>query len=139
GDVRQRPSLGNDSPLDSEPAVYVPATQLPDQNFQLIHTWFSPVWVVRGSRAARRRIGGSASSRSELSYSRSREGAGARLRAKQCGSDGCSCRPGAIASHRRHLWLGGEFRCGTYAGTRDSDGPGSYGATSRLDSDETGH
>jgi len=50
GNVRQRPGFaGASGPLDYVPAVYVPVTQLPDQNFQLAHTWFSPKWIVRGN------------------------------------------------------------------------------------------
>ncbi len=76
-DVRESPSFGDYGPLDSMPAVYVPATQLPDQNFQLIHTWFSPVWVLRGSRFHRENdrsrptlgaIGGPAAAYRELSH-----------------------------------------------------------------------
>src|SRR5262249_20321064 len=48
GDIRQRPGFGRFDPLDFVPAVYVPVTQLPAQNFQLMHTWFSPSWIVRG-------------------------------------------------------------------------------------------
>lgn len=52
GDVRQRLGFGRYGPLDYIPSIYVPVTQLPDQNFQLIHTWFSPNWVVRGRAVA---------------------------------------------------------------------------------------
>jgi predicted permease len=49
GDTRNRPGFAGGGPLDYIPSVFVPATQLPDKNFQLIHTWFSPSWLVRGS------------------------------------------------------------------------------------------
>lgn len=39
-------------PLQQAPAVYVPVTQLPSQNFELVHTWFSPSWIVRSRAAA---------------------------------------------------------------------------------------
>ena len=32
-----------------EPTIYIPATQTKDGFLQLVHTWFSPKWVVRTS------------------------------------------------------------------------------------------
>jgi predicted permease len=49
GDVQQHSGISAGSPLSIEPTVYVPASQLTDANFRLIHTWFSPKWVVRSS------------------------------------------------------------------------------------------
>ncbi len=46
GDV-QAPGFG--APLNAFPNVYLPATQIQDGYFQLIHTWFAPKWVVRAS------------------------------------------------------------------------------------------
>lgn len=48
-DVQQQPSVYGFGPLGAAYAVYVPATQFPGQAFELVHTWFSPSWVVRGS------------------------------------------------------------------------------------------
>jgi|SRR5579871_311752 len=48
GDVQQHSGInGGGGPLSVEPTVYVPAAQLSSANFRLIHTWFSPKWVVR--------------------------------------------------------------------------------------------
>ena len=48
GDVQQHSGLsGKDGPLSIEPTIYLPATQLSDGFVTLIHTWFSPKWVVR--------------------------------------------------------------------------------------------
>ena len=35
--------------LSLEPTVYLPASQLSDDFVKLVHTWFSPKWVVRTS------------------------------------------------------------------------------------------
>jgi len=40
---------GDGSPLITPYVVYVPAAQLPGATFKLVHTWFSPSWVVRSS------------------------------------------------------------------------------------------
>jgi ABC-type antimicrobial peptide transport system permease subunit len=54
GDVQQHSGLGNFGPLSVEPTVYILAAQLRDGDFQLLHTWFSPKWVIRapGNTAA---------------------------------------------------------------------------------------
>jgi predicted permease len=50
GDVQQHSGLsGAGGPISMEPTVYLPASQLSDGFVQLIHTWFSPKWVVRTS------------------------------------------------------------------------------------------
>jgi predicted permease len=50
GDVQQHSGLsGGEGPLSVEPTVYVPAAQLSDGYVKLVHTWFSPKWVVRTS------------------------------------------------------------------------------------------
>ena len=36
-------------PLSIEPTLYVPASQTKDGFLQLVHTWFSPKWVIRTS------------------------------------------------------------------------------------------
>ena len=38
---------GYNGPLVSPPVVYVPAAQVSGSFFKLVHTWFSPAWVVR--------------------------------------------------------------------------------------------
>lgn len=47
GDVQQHSGISSRAPLSIEPTVYVPASQFADEDFQLVHTWFSPKWVVR--------------------------------------------------------------------------------------------
>ena len=48
GDVQQHSGLsGDEGPLSIEPTVYLPVSQLTDGFVKLIHTWFSPKWVVR--------------------------------------------------------------------------------------------
>jgi predicted permease len=47
GDVEQHSGLENFRPLSVEPTIYVPAAQLNDGYLQLIHTWFSPNFVIR--------------------------------------------------------------------------------------------
>jgi predicted permease len=50
GDVQQHSGLsGDQGPLSVEPTVYLPASQLSDGFVKLIHTWFSPKWVIRTS------------------------------------------------------------------------------------------
>ena len=49
GDVEQHSGLGNFGPLSMEPTVYLPVAQLTDAYLQLIHTWFSPSFVIRAA------------------------------------------------------------------------------------------
>jgi predicted permease len=49
GDIQQRPGWEGFEPIAPVPAVYVPATQTNDKFLQLVHGWFSPNWIVRGS------------------------------------------------------------------------------------------
>jgi predicted permease len=50
GDVQQHSGLArNQGPLSVEPTVYLPASQLNDGFVKLVHTWFSPKWVIRTS------------------------------------------------------------------------------------------
>ena len=39
----------NHGPISVEPTLYSPASQTSDGAMQLIHTWFSPKWVIRAS------------------------------------------------------------------------------------------
>jgi predicted permease len=52
-DVQGSTGFGGGVPLQPLPASYVPVTQLPSQNFELVHTWFSPSWIVRSRGATR--------------------------------------------------------------------------------------
>jgi predicted permease len=47
GDVQQKPSWGGNGPLAPTPTAYIPATQTSDDFLKLVHTWFTPSWVVR--------------------------------------------------------------------------------------------
>ena len=50
GDVQQHSGLTSAlGPLSVEPTVYLPPSQLDDDYVQLVHTWFSPKWVIRTS------------------------------------------------------------------------------------------
>jgi hypothetical protein len=50
GDVLQDPSgLGGDGPLGTVPVVYLASSQVEDEIFVLVHTWFQPSWIVRSS------------------------------------------------------------------------------------------
>jgi predicted permease len=53
GNVQQKPGWGNYGPLGQIPTVYIPAAQTGDRFLQMVHTWFSPNWIVRS------RLGGS--------------------------------------------------------------------------------
>jgi hypothetical protein len=59
GSIQQRPGWGDFAPLAPVPTIYVPAAQMPDDFMRLVHTWFSPSWIVRsrlGEGEARRAI-----------------------------------------------------------------------------------
>src|ERR1035437_352064 len=50
GDVQQHTGLDQShGPISVEPTLYSPASQTSDAAMQLIHTWFSPNWVIRAS------------------------------------------------------------------------------------------
>jgi predicted permease len=50
GDVQQHSGLTRaQGPLSVEPTVYLPPSQLGDSYVKLVHTWFSPKWVIRTS------------------------------------------------------------------------------------------
>ena len=48
-DVQQRWTFGASAPIGAIRGVYLPAAQLKSGYFQVVHTWFSPSWVVRAS------------------------------------------------------------------------------------------
>lgn len=49
GDVQQSSGWGNFGPVGAAPTIYVPADQMNGSDLTLIHTWFTPAWVVRSS------------------------------------------------------------------------------------------
>lgn len=49
GDVQQTPGWDQSAPLQPTPTVYMPAAQMSGDSLSLIHTWFSPSWIVRAS------------------------------------------------------------------------------------------
>lgn len=49
GDVQVKPSFGEHGPLAPTPLAYIPARQASTGMLRLVHTWFSPVFVVRTS------------------------------------------------------------------------------------------
>jgi predicted permease len=48
-DIQQRWSFGAPCAVCPSPGVYLPAAQLDGGFFKMVHTWFSPSWVVRAS------------------------------------------------------------------------------------------
>jgi predicted permease len=50
GDVPLSPCFGNDdTPLDREPTMYIPAAQVDKKLLTLVHIWFEPSWIVRAT------------------------------------------------------------------------------------------
>ncbi len=49
GSVQVRPGWGDNGPLAAMPLAYVPITQVSDGMVRLVHGWFSPVFVIRGT------------------------------------------------------------------------------------------
>ena len=50
GDVQQgNPGFGDGGPIRRTQILYLPAAQTAAPTFNLVHTWFSPVWIVRSS------------------------------------------------------------------------------------------
>jgi predicted permease len=47
GDIPTKALFGSFGPVAAAPALYVPAAQVSDSLFALVHTWFSPSWFVR--------------------------------------------------------------------------------------------
>jgi predicted permease len=48
-DVQQRSGFDPSGAITPSRGVYIPAAQLPDGFFKMVHTWFSPSWVIRAS------------------------------------------------------------------------------------------
>jgi predicted permease len=58
GDIRERRAgWGNFGPIAMVPTVYIPAAQTSGAFLQMVHTWFSPSWIVRSSLPDRQLIG----------------------------------------------------------------------------------
>ncbi|MGE3277712.1 MAG: ADOP family duplicated permease [Vicinamibacterales bacterium] len=51
GDVRQLGGFNGFGPVDALPTTFIPAAQFPAGAMRLVHTWFTPDWVVRGTTA----------------------------------------------------------------------------------------
>jgi len=47
GDIQQKAGWGSFGPVAAVPAAYVPAAQYTGGGFKMVHTWFSPSWIVR--------------------------------------------------------------------------------------------
>jgi len=47
GDVQQKVGFGGFGPVGAAPASYVPVAQISDGFVTMVHTWFSPSWIVR--------------------------------------------------------------------------------------------
>ncbi len=58
GDVQQSPGWGQTAPLQPTPTAYILASQTSSELLSLIHTWFSPSWIVRASGPPRSIISG---------------------------------------------------------------------------------
>ena len=46
-DVAKTPGFSSDQPLDVEPTVYIPSTQVSEGLLAMVHIWFQPGWIVR--------------------------------------------------------------------------------------------
>jgi predicted permease len=51
GDIQQKAGWGNFGPVAAMPATYTPAAQTSDGTMKMVHTWFSPSWIVRSAGA----------------------------------------------------------------------------------------
>jgi hypothetical protein len=58
GDIQQKSGWGDGSPSSTMPDLYIPAAQTEGKTLQLVHTWFSPSWIVRSSGPAEGTIAG---------------------------------------------------------------------------------
>jgi predicted permease len=47
GDVARASGWGQGGAVATLPATFIPAAQVPDATLALVHTWFSPSWIVR--------------------------------------------------------------------------------------------
>jgi predicted permease len=55
GVIEKRPGWGDLSPITKVPTIFIPAAQVGD-SVRLLHTWFSPSWIVRTSLPDRETI-----------------------------------------------------------------------------------
>jgi putative ABC transport system permease protein len=53
GAIQQKVGFDGYGPVAPMPAAYVPVSQQSDGGFRLVHTWFSPSWIVRGTATSR--------------------------------------------------------------------------------------
>jgi len=58
GDIQQKSGWGDGAPTAAMPDIYIPATQVEDKFMQLVHTWFSPSWIVRTAGPPEGIVGG---------------------------------------------------------------------------------
>jgi predicted lysophospholipase L1 biosynthesis ABC-type transport system permease subunit len=58
GNVQQQPGWGDFGPLAPMPLTYIPAAQTSDGFLRVVHTWFSPSWIVRTAGTPRGLIPG---------------------------------------------------------------------------------
>jgi predicted permease len=54
--LERRAGWGNFGPIAAVPTVFLPASMTSDGFVQLVHTWFSPSWIVRSSLPERQTI-----------------------------------------------------------------------------------
>jgi predicted permease len=54
--LERRAGWGDFGPIGAVPMVYIPASMASDAFLQLVHTWFSPSWIVRSSLPDRQTI-----------------------------------------------------------------------------------
>jgi predicted lysophospholipase L1 biosynthesis ABC-type transport system permease subunit len=54
--LESRAGWGEFGPIAAMPMVYIPASMTSDAFLQLVHTWFSPSWIVRSSLPDRQTI-----------------------------------------------------------------------------------
>ncbi len=54
--LERRAGWGDFGPIAAVPGVYLPASMTSDGFVQLVHTWFSPSWIVRSSLPGRQTI-----------------------------------------------------------------------------------
>ncbi len=114
GNVQLNDSWVGFSTLGTSPGILVPASQMDDKYLQLVHTWFSPSWIVRtrgggdGVVAGIERAVGTVDPQLPFASFRSMDEvisgslADQRFQAVLLGASGVV---GSVACGHRHLWL----------------------------------
>ncbi len=148
-DVLQQSGFDGTGAIAPSRGVYIPAAQLPDGFFKMVHTWFSPSWVVRasGSEAAiaealRQSVALSRLSTSVCRVSRRMDGhPGCGFFAPADGRhfDRLTGRARPFACGGWNLWVNLAFGSGAYPGVRDSFGSGREFAPGRVDGRAAGN